>query len=152
MSELQKIRRHLRIITVLIIILFGLLIAAYVHQSINPKATTFPSVQVINGRDGKTPQIDYSKIESYIQNQIASLPKPQNGINGTSGKNGANGLQGKSGIQGLTGAQGEPGATGVAVEFRHNDIKAQTEWRYIGDFNWKTLFKDCQITNTCEVL
>lgn len=136
--------------------MFGLLIAVYVHQTKDPNVRSFPNIQVINGKDGKdgkTPQIDYSKIDAYIQKQIATIPTPVNGINGVNGKTGATGAQGQTGQtgpQGPSGSQGNPGAVGRPIVIWHNDAKAETDWQYLGDLSWKLLVKDCQITNTCE--
>lgn len=158
MEELPKIRRTLRIIVFLVLVLYVLLIAFFIHKTVEPQSNSFPSIQVILGKDGKdgqTPQIDYSKIDAYIQKQIAAIPTPINGLNGANGKTGATGSQGqigKTGLQGSSGSQGEPGVAGKSIELRYNDAKSEIEWRYVGDLTWVPLLKDCQILNTCEAL
>ena len=155
MEEFGKIRRILRVIIVLIIFLYALLAASFIHKSIDPKTTSFPKTQNVKS------QIDYDKIIQIIQDKLNSLPLPQNVINGSNGRSGVNGQQGPQGIPGLgiqgipgpigpQGPQGEPGSPGKSIELRHNDSKAETEWRYTDDLTWTVLFKDCQILNTCE--
>jgi hypothetical protein len=158
-SDFKKIRVHLRLLTVCVLVLIVLLAANLVHRTINPKATSFPRVQVINGKDGKDAQIDYDKINQLIQAQIAAIPKPQNGINGQNGTNGqsiqgAQGTQGVSiqGAVGATGAAGKDGQNGVDgltldVQVDPNTCKIQKKYT-VADF-WISI---AQLPKPCEVL
>lgn len=148
-TEFKKLRTHLRFLTVAVVVFILLALASLIHTFVNPKTTSFPRVQVVNGKDGKDAVVDYNAINKYIQAQIAAIPKPQNGINGKNGTDGQSivGPQGPSG-QDATGTQGDPGVA-KQIELRHNDAKAQTEWRYVGDFGWQVLAKDCTIAGTC---
>lgn len=82
---------------------------------------------------------------------VQGLPGIQGsqGSIGLQGSTGATGLQGEAGPQGQQGDPGEPGQPGKEIEIRHDDAKAQTEWRYVGELSWNTLVLDCTITNTC---
>lgn len=152
-SEYKKLRRQLRFLTVAVFVGIILGIASLIHKSINPKTTSFPQVQVVNGRNGISPRIDYSAIYEYIQSQIATLPKPQNGVNGLNGQSivGAQGVPGSSmqGPPGPVGPQGEPGVPGRQIELRYNIVKQETEWRYTGDLGWQVLVQNCQVLETC---
>lgn len=68
---------------------------------------------------------------------------------GIQGSTGLTGMQGDTGPQGPPGNPGEPGQPGREIEVRHNDAKAETEWRYTDDLTWFVLVKDCTITNNC---
>lgn len=71
------------------------------------------------------------------------------GPQGVQGVIGPQGGPGPQGSKGDPGPQGEPGAPGLPVEFRYDADKQQIEWRYIGDLFWRTLVKNCELTNTC---
>lgn len=106
-GEFKKLRIHLRLLTICVIVLIALLAANLVHRTVNPRATSFPKVQVVNGKDGMNARVDYDKINQLVQAQVAALPSPQNGMNGTNGTNGQS-VQGVQGIPGV-GMQGIPG-------------------------------------------
>lgn len=136
-------------------LILGALIAVYIAVR-NPSGHSYP--KVIQGPKGDTAQIDYSKINSAIAQQLAALPKAQNGVDGLPGENGTMGIQGLMGIpgpagpqgpQGETGGQGDPGVSGKSIEVRYNDAKAEVEWRYDGDIGWTPLVTACTLTNTC---
>lgn len=150
-GEYKKLRRHINLLTIAVIALILLGIASFIHKSINPKTTSFPKIQVVNGKDGKdgtTPQIDYGRIDAYIQAQVANLPKPQNGAPGQVGPQGIPGI-GIQGPAGQNGSQGEPGAAGRELIIRYNPLKEETEYQYSGDLTWQVLVKNCQIQGTC---
>lgn len=116
----------------------------------NPSARSYPRlVQGPIGPKGDTPQIDYTKIANIINQQIATLPKPKDGIDGTNGKNGVIGNPGVNGTNGQDGLPGVQGADGLSVELRYNAAKQQIEWRYVGDITWKLLVSNCTLANTC---
>lgn len=151
-TEFKKLRTHLRFLTVAVVVFILLVVASLIHTFIDPKTDSFPQVQGVNGKDGKDAAVDYDAINRYIQAQIAAIPKPVNGTNGQSivGPQGPPGVgtQGPAGQNGSDGSQGDPGVA-KEIELRHNDVKAQTEWRYVGDFGWQVLAKDCTIAGTC---
>lgn len=158
-SEFKKIRLHLRLLTVCVVVLIALLTANLVHRNFSPKSTDFPRVQVINGKNGKDASIDYNKVNQLIQDQLASLPKPQNGVNGANGQQGQSGLQGIPGSTGTTGAQGtagtngasgtngENGVDGLTLQVQVNPITCQLQDKYTISAFWITI---AQLPFPCE--
>lgn len=154
-SEFRKIRLHLRLLTICVIILIALLTANLVHRNFSPKSTSFPQIQVANGKNGKDAQVDYVKINQLIQAQIAALPKPQNGVNGAPGQSvvGPQGAQGIPGAIGPTGNNGNPGKDGengidgLVLQVQVDPLTCQLQSKYtVSDF-WITL---AQLPKPCE--
>lgn len=158
-----KIPKIVWVILILLGILQLFIIGVAIHE---PSGRSYPrQVETIKA------DIDYDKINEMIKKQLASLPTPQNGSNGTSIV-GATGAKGTS-IKGDTGSQGanvttdqiadavakyflvnpppagEIGVAGKTPEIRYNFAKAQLELRYEGDFTWTPLVSACTLTNTC---
>lgn len=158
-SDFKRIRIHLRLLTVCVIVLIALLIANLVHRNFNPKSTSFPRIVVVNGKNGKDATVDYSAIDQYaaaqVQAQIAAIPKPQNGINGQPGVNGQNGTQGITGVQGQTGTSGQSGTNGqngidgLTLQIQVDPITCQLQDKYTVSDAWITL---AQLPVPCGVL
>lgn len=123
--------------------------------------------QPLKATKGDPGIVDYQKVQSIIEQkvhqEIATLPKPQNGQDGSSGVQGNPGIQGSNGSQGVQGSQGTsgndgaPGASGQdavgtpgrEAEFQSNPLTGNLEWRYVGDDSWQLLIEKCAITNIC---
>lgn len=118
----------------------------------NPSGRSYPrTVPVVQGPAGPKGDTGNSgPIGFQGPNGVQGL-QGEAGPVGPTGAKGADGLniQGSIGMQGPQGVPGEPGQSGREIEIRHNDILAETQWRYVGDLTWLTLVKDCALTNTC---
>lgn len=154
-GEYKKLRTHLRLLTVAVLVLIALLAANLIHTAINPKATSFPKVQVVKQ------SVDYEKINQLIQtqlakipvNQIVSQPGPQgpSGPSGNPGKVGNSGPIGPIGLSGIIGPQGPAGKDGVdapVLQLKVDPLTCQVETKYdINDF-WISI---AQLSKPCEV-
>lgn len=91
--------------------------------------------------------VDYQKVGQIVQEQIASLPSPKNGLDGMNGTNGANGSDAivdynrLQGVIELEVSKLQPPAPVVPpqIEQRENPVNGKTEWRCAGDTLWTSL-------------
>lgn len=62
------------------------------------------------GTDGKDAEVDYSKVDRYVETHVnsamalalSSIPRPKDGENGINGTNGTNGTNGRDGVDGTS--------------------------------------------------
>lgn len=120
---------------------------AFIHSFVKPKTTTFPTAVV----QGNPPaQIDYQRVAQIIQQQLATLPAPQNGTPGIPGIPGQNGINGVPGTGGVPGKDGTNGIDGRTPEVRSNPMTGDIEWHYVGDRLWTILVPKCSLIINCE--
>lgn len=167
-KEYKKLRTHLRLLTLAIIILIALLIASRIHTAINPNTTSFPNTQAIEKEKVNTPSIDYGAIQKYIDQKVASIPTPQNGVDGKTlpaiiPKNGMNGtsIPGKSayqvaldhGFQGtsdqwLASLQGKDADPSPILQIQIDLVTCQLQQKYNTSDAWVSF---AQLPKPCEV-
>ena len=166
-NEYKKLRRQVQYLTVALIVFVLLVAASIIHSWIDPKATSFPQIEIIKGSQGPkgdTPQVDYAALDTYIQQQVASLPLPQNGrsIQGPAGPQGTSGqnvtpqqiadavtayFQANPPVVGPQGEQGLPGNNAPVLEIRVNPLTCQLQSKYDISDGWITI---AQLPKPCE--
>lgn len=163
-DEYRKIRRHNRIVLIILAIL-TILFGISMWQSITKPspAPVINNYQGQDGRDGKDTAVDYEKINDYIDSQVSKIPRAKDGANGKDGQNGLDGRDGRNGtdaspctvkevdngsqitcpdgsntllLNGTEGAQGRPGRV---VFVRQNPETQEQECRYAGDDTWQPI-------------
>jgi hypothetical protein len=156
MDELKKIRRHNRVIWIVVILLILLNVGGLALVYLK-KPKTSPSFTTIQGTPGVMGQsiTGASGIQGEQGVQGISGPKGDTGDQGVSGPLGTTGVQGPvgpagpqgpQGDTGPTGAPGDPGPAGQTPEFRcHN---GDYQWRYVGDTSWQILKKNSAACQT----
>lgn len=154
-GEYKKVRRHLNFLTIVIFIFILLAIANQIHTFITPRTTSFPKVEVVNGKNGKDAQVDYNRVGQLIEAQIAALPAPQNGSNGLNGDSiqgdqGSPGtsIQGAPGPSGIPGTDGRNGIDGLILQLQVDPTNCQLQDKYtVSDF-WITI---AQLPKPCGI-
>lgn len=165
-NEYVKLRKQLRYLTVAVVALLILFAASIAHSIIDPNANSFPRVQVVKGDKGDkgdTQSIDYSAIQAYIDNRIASLPKPLNGTNGKTGANGGNGfsvtpeeialavadyLKANPPAAGQNGKEGSAAAPAPVLQAQVDKNTCQLQTKYDTSDGWISI---AQLPKPCEV-
>lgn len=159
-DQLRKIRRHNRIVLIILAVL-GLLLAISLIQTLKaPKVSTITNNIV--GKKGDPGRVDYDTIYNFIDNRLASYPIPQDGRDGRDST--VPGQKGDKGDPGLNatpaqiqaaveayctahnncaGAQGDRGSTGRTVFIRTNPETGKQECQYAGDETWQPI-EECQ--------
>lgn len=150
MNQPVKIPRLLWLILILFLLIS---IVTTVIAIRNPSGRSYPR-QITVGIAGPVGAQGLPGISIQGPQGIQGVQGVQ-GIQGTSGTSiqgpvGVTGLQGNTGPIGPQGPPGDPGTAARQIEIRHDDVKAQTEWRYEGDLTWQPLVQDCVLTNTCS--
>lgn len=148
-EELKKIRRHNRIVWLLLSFLILLVVTSMAITYSSPKTDTVNNYVGQDGKDGLSAEVDYQKVTNYINQAVLSLPKAKDG---TDGKDGIDatvdyGLlyayvdariaalpKPVDGVSGIDGADGEPGKT-PEVACLNGDYVT----RYPGDDAWRVL-------------
>lgn len=157
-SEYRKLRLHLRVLTISVVVLIALLTANLIHRNFSPKSISFPKIQIVQGPPGKDASVDYGAIDQYalnqINNMVAALPKPQNGVNGQSiqGPPGQS-IQGPPGPSGksIVGPQGIPGQNAPpspVLQIQIDPITCQLQQKYDTSDIWVSF---AQLPKPCEV-
>jgi hypothetical protein len=157
----KSIKHESRKMWIAIVILMVLILANFGFVFAKPDSTA----QTIVGPIGPVGQPGEQGPTGPAGKDGVSIIGPR-GIDGKEGQPGPSGPQGPQGIAGLdglsiVGPQGPPGANGTngtngangkdgrEIELRGNDEADTVEWRYVGDENWRTLTRYCDLTNSC---
>ncbi len=136
---MQKARDHFILLGQAIFVLCVVLILA----NFRPVQREYSFVPV-KGERGEPGIVDYDRVASIIDGEVAALPKPEDGQNGKDGKDGADGIVDYSvveeiatqAVQDYLDSLNNPPVNELEVEYRDNPNNGNREWRLVGDDTW----------------
>jgi hypothetical protein len=137
--------------TIIVCALAALIIINRQQSTVGPKGDT-----------GESATVDYKLLTDYVEEEIAKIPHPTNGVNGNNATNeqvaqavamwlllnppaaGANGTDGADST--VPGPTGETGPAAPKYEQRCRDFttlgkKSQIQWKYDNEETWKLLYE-----------